>query len=165
MHILFDSCSTPIIVFPLHQSHLAWKEFCKSLHEAYLQLVKKLLLVVVGGPLTLDERRGQHIILKNSIEGNWKWIVCNLSINELPFRHLILKLDGKIFSDNSLSGKLVRSLVFQPILLKAPHKRWRLCFSQNKRVWRSVDKSSLGRLYKWSHTNWSGLKEVDFSWH
>ena len=38
------------------------------------------------------------------------WIVCGLHLNELPLRHLIIKVDGPTKSDNSFSGPLRRAL-------------------------------------------------------
>ena len=72
----------------------------------------KIILAIGGDSTNVNTgwKGGAIHLLEVGLNRRLVWIVCYLHLNELPLRHLIIKLDGKTSSNNTFSGDLGKSL-------------------------------------------------------
>jgi len=63
-----------------------------------------------GTPANTGAKDGGLIGLEREIGRALQWLICLLHFNELPLRHLVIKLDGKTTGPNSFSGPIGKAI-------------------------------------------------------
>ena len=85
----------------------------KGLLEFLISRKQENNLKAVGGDSTnvnTGWRGGAIHFLEIGINRRLMWLICMLHLNELPLRHLIIKLDGPTSSNNTFSGVLGKAI-------------------------------------------------------
>ena len=70
------------------------------------------ILVLAGDSTSMNTgwRNGVHVSFERLVDHRVVWSICLLHTNELPLRHLIIKIDGPTSSDRGFSGPVCKNL-------------------------------------------------------
>ena len=63
-----------------------------------------------GTAVNTGHKKGVISILEQELEKPLQWLICQLHANELPLRHLIIKLDGPTTGPKGFTGSICRQL-------------------------------------------------------
>ena len=82
--------------------------------------IKDSLLAIGGDSTNVNTgwKGGAIQFLENKMGRKLIWLICALHTNELPLRHLMIKLDGKTTSGNKFSGPIGKLITSNVRLLK-----------------------------------------------
>ena len=82
--------------------------------------IKDSLLAIGGDSTNVNTgwKGGAIQFLENKMGRKLIWLICALHTNELPLRHLMIKLDGKTTSGNKFSGPIGKLITSNIMLLK-----------------------------------------------